>query len=125
MFCARLTCTHAHLISQSSSVNRSYVFWCIPFGLGIGSVHAGAACRPLAPSLMIDTIKTIDGYELMTIQDAAKMCGVTFSTVYRWIKDGILPVRKEVGRVRLVDKKEVLKAADSVQKTKPRSGDRK
>ena len=74
---------------------------------------------------MIDTIKTIDGYELMTIQDAAKMCGVTFSTVYRWIKDGILPVRKEVGRVRLVDKKEVLKAADSVQKTKPRSGDRK
>ena len=71
---------------------------------------------------MLKRILTVEGYELITMQQAAKLCGVTFATIYKWVKDERLPIRAEVGRVKLLDKKEVISASESYQKTKPRTG---
>ena len=70
---------------------------------------------------MLKTIKTIDGYELLTIQQASQICGVTVRTVHNWIVDGRLEVLYKAGRLWMVDKKAVETASNSYQKTKPRS----
>jgi len=40
--------------------------------------------------------------ETLTVREAAKMADVHFMTIYRWIYEGILPVRKtRTGRYRI------------------------
>ena len=72
---------------------------------------------------MLKHIRTVEGYELITISDAAKICGVTVRTVYNWIEDERLPIRANIaGKVKMIDRKEALTASASYQKTKPRGG---
>jgi len=72
---------------------------------------------------MLEKLITIEGYELITIQQAAKMCGVLERTIHNWIQDGRLEIKYRAGRIVLLAKKEVRAASDSYQKTKPRSGE--
>ena len=72
---------------------------------------------------MLKRIITKEGYELITIQQAAKMMGVHVQTIYKWMNAELLTPIAKVGYVTLLDKKSVKKAGDSVQKTKPRSGE--
>ena len=71
---------------------------------------------------MLKTIKTVDGYELMTVRNASELCGVALKTVHQWIYDGRLQPRFKAGKTLLVDKHEVITASESYQKTKPRTG---
>ena len=74
---------------------------------------------------MLDKLVTKEGYELITIQQAAEKCGVIVRTIHNWIQDGRVEVKYKVGRVWLIDKNEVFVASESYQKTKPRSGEPK
>lgn len=71
---------------------------------------------------MLKRIITIEGYELITIQQAAKLMGVHAQTIYKWIQAEHLKPRAIAGRTTLLDKREVKAAGDLVQKTKPRGG---
>ena len=71
---------------------------------------------------MLERIVTVEGYELITIQQAAKMMGVHVQTIHKWMQAGHLAPKAVAGRTKLLDKKEVTAAGESVQKTKPRGG---
>jgi len=72
---------------------------------------------------MLNKLITIEGYELITVQQAAQMCGVLERTIHNWIIDGRLKIKYRAGRTVLLAKKEVIEASESYQKTKPRSGE--
>ena len=74
---------------------------------------------------MLKRIITIEGYELITIQQAAKLMGVHVQTIHKWMQAGNLKPQAIVGKTTLLDKKAVEVAGDMVQKTKPRGRKRK
>ena len=71
---------------------------------------------------ILKKIITVEGYELLTIDQAAKTMGVHIRSIRKWMQDGRLKPVAQIGKSLLVDKKDVKAAADSYQKTKPRSG---
>ena len=71
---------------------------------------------------MLKRIITIEGYELITIQQAAKLMGVHVQTIHKWMQAGNLKPKAIVGKTTLLNKKAVEAAGDMVQKTKPRTG---
>ena len=70
---------------------------------------------------MLEKLITIEGYELITIQQAADLCGVMQRTIHNWIIDERLGIKYKAGRTILLNKKEVVVASKSYQTTKPRS----
>lgn len=70
---------------------------------------------------MLKQIITVEGYELITIQQAADLCGVMVRTIHNWIEDGRLEIKFRAGRTILLDRKETIEASNSYQTTKPRS----
>ena len=72
---------------------------------------------------MLKRIMTKEGYELISVNEAAKLVGVTIGAVYNWMNDGRLaPMAMINDRISLFDKKAVIAAAGSCKKRKPRTG---
>ncbi len=71
---------------------------------------------------MLERIITKEGYELLTLPEAAESIGVHIQSVYKWIRDGRLEPIARIGNYPMVDKTELQEAADSYRETKPRKG---